>query len=56
MVKQDHGKDLFAIYREPSEDTARERKDCLTLKEYSRSAAMFTPLGSSEFTAGVLWL
>lgn len=56
VVKQDRGKDLFDIYRPASEDTAMEIEDCLTLKEYSHSTAMFTPLGSSEFAAGALGL
>lgn len=47
---------MFATYRKPSEDMARAKDDCLTLKECRHMTAIFTPLGSSEFAAGALGL
>lgn len=56
VVKQGRGRDMFATYRQPSEDTAGEKRIGSPYKEYSHTTAIFTPLGSSEFAAGALGL
>lgn len=61
VVEQDHGKDVFASYRQPRGDMARGKEDFLTLKEYLHMTAIFTPLGSSLLLGhwgcgpGLLW-
>lgn len=62
VVKQGRGRDMFATYRQPSEDTAGEKRIGSPYKEYSHKQQYLPPwaqvsllLGHWGCGAGLLW-